>query len=66
MKAKPPRLSTEEATARALSHRTRARQLRTEAEALLAKAERYERWAAKWADWADDDYGDVPYPEHAR
>lgn len=66
MRSKPPKLTTEEAFARAVSHRARARQLRTEGANLIARAERYERWATLWSNWADDEYGEVPYPDNAR
>jgi hypothetical protein len=55
-------ISEREAYARAESHRGVARTKRSQAQALIAEAERHERWAQKWTDWADDDYGNVPYP----
>lgn len=56
------RLTQAEAFERAKAHERKAQSLRAQAGSMLANAQRYERWAKKWRDWADDDYGDVPYP----
>lgn len=51
-----------EAYERAKQQERKAMSLRAQAGSMLANAQRYERWAKRWRDWADDDYGDVPYP----
>jgi hypothetical protein len=56
------KLTVQEAFARAQDYDRRARNLRAEASSLISRAGRYERWATKWRNWADDEYGDVPYP----
>jgi hypothetical protein len=60
------RLTDIEAYERARTHERTAQRLRFEAGCKLAQAERLERWATKWRGWADDEYGDVPYPGDAR
>lgn len=56
------RLTQSEAFERARSHDQRAQSLRAKAATLMMNARRHERWAAKWRDWADDEYDEVPYP----
>lgn len=55
-------ITEQEAYERAKKHDQRAQQLRGQASALTARALQHERWAKKWRDWADDEYGQVPYP----
>ena len=55
-------LTQQQAFERAKAHDRRAQAIRARAGAQQAKAEQHERWAKKWRDWADDEYGEVPYP----
>lgn len=56
------RLTRAEAFDRAHSHMLKASELRAEANRLEIRAKHHERWRRRWYDWADDEYGDVPYP----
>lgn len=56
------RLAKVEGFDRAKAHEATARRLRAQAWVLQMNAVRHERWARKWYDWTDDEYGDVPYP----
>lgn len=60
------RLTDPEAYERARQMEYKAQGLRAEANSMLARASRYQRWAQRWRGWADDDYGDVPYPGETR
>lgn len=56
------RVSRQEGFEKARIHDQKTSNLRSEAAVLLGRAGTHERWATKWRDWADDEYGDVPYP----
>lgn len=56
------RVSRREGFEHAQAHDRKANSIRAQAEGFMIKAREHERWAQRWRDWADDEYGDVPYP----
>ena len=56
-------ISEGEAYELARAHDRKAKQLRDQANLFLARASEHRRWANRWRAWADDDGGNVSYPD---